>query len=170
MCQDITWEWPIWGSQSVLKEINPEYSLEGLMQKLKLQYFGHLKRRAYSLENALMLGKTEGKRRRGGRGWDDWMASLIQWTWVWANSGRHWRTGELGMLQSLWLQRVRHYWVTKQQQKIWGNKQCSEKQFFLSEGTQGIVDNGSELEEVTSELRTSFRLYFGLVSIRLNHT
>ena len=48
-----------------LKEINPEYSLEGLVLKLKLQYFGHLIRRAYSLEKTLMLGKTEGRRRRG---------------------------------------------------------------------------------------------------------
>ena len=51
--------------QSVLKEINPEYSLEGMMLKLKLQYFGHLMRRADSLEKTLMLGKTEGRRRRG---------------------------------------------------------------------------------------------------------
>ena len=52
-------------SQSVLKEINPEYSLEGLMLKLKLQYFGHMMQRANSLEKILMLGKIEGKRRRG---------------------------------------------------------------------------------------------------------
>ena len=51
-------------NQSILKEINPEYSLEGLMLKLKLQYFGHLMRRTYSLEKSLMLGKIEGKRRR----------------------------------------------------------------------------------------------------------
>ena len=51
--------------QSVLKEINPECSLEGLMPKLKLQYFGHLMRRADSLEKTLMLGKIEGRRRRG---------------------------------------------------------------------------------------------------------
>ena len=55
-------------NQSVLKEINPEYSLEGLMLKLKLQYFGHLTQRAASLEKTLMLGKIEGRRRRGGRG------------------------------------------------------------------------------------------------------
>ena len=55
-------------NQSILKEINPEYSLEGLMLKLKLQYLGHLVRRANSLEKTLMLGKTEGKRRRGDRG------------------------------------------------------------------------------------------------------
>ena len=52
-------------NQSILKEINPEYSLEGLLLKLKLQYFGHLMRRADSLEKTLMLGKIEGKRRRG---------------------------------------------------------------------------------------------------------
>ena len=51
-----------------LKEINLEYSLEGLMLKLKLQYFGHLMRRPNSLEKTLMLGKIEGKRRKGGRG------------------------------------------------------------------------------------------------------
>ena len=52
-------------NQSVLKEINPEYSLEGLMLKLKLQYFGHLIQRADSLENTLILGKIEGRRKRG---------------------------------------------------------------------------------------------------------
>ena len=54
-------------NQSILKEINPDYSLEGLMLKLKLQYFGHLMGRAHSLEKTLMLGKIEGRRRRGQR-------------------------------------------------------------------------------------------------------
>ena len=54
-------------NQSILKEINPEYSLERLMRKLKLQYFGHLKRRTDSLEKTLMLGKIEGRRRGGGQ-------------------------------------------------------------------------------------------------------
>ena len=60
-------------NQSILKEINPEYSLEGLMLKLKLQYFGHMMQRADSLEKTLMLGKTEGRRRRGRQkmGWLD---------------------------------------------------------------------------------------------------
>ena len=52
-------------NQSILKDISPEYSLEGLMLKLKLQYFGHLIRKTHSLEMTLMLGKTEGRRRRG---------------------------------------------------------------------------------------------------------
>ena len=57
-------------NQSILKESNPQYSLEGLMLKLKLQYFGLLMRRLDSLEKTLMLGKTEGNRRKGHRGWD----------------------------------------------------------------------------------------------------
>ena len=72
-------------NQSILKEISPEYSLEGLMLKLKLQYFGHLMQRADSLENTLMLGKFEGGRRGRQRG-DGWMASPTQWTSVWVNS------------------------------------------------------------------------------------
>ena len=63
--------------QSILKEINPEYSLQGLMLKLKLQYFGHLMSRANSLEKTLLLGKIGGRRRRGSRGWDGWMASPV---------------------------------------------------------------------------------------------
>ena len=70
-------------SQSILKEISPEYSLEGLMLKLKLQYFGHLMWRTDSLEKTLMLGKIEGRRRRGWQRWYGWMASLIQRTWIW---------------------------------------------------------------------------------------
>ena len=67
-------------NQSFLKEISPDYSLKGLMLKLKLQYFGHLMRRADSLERTLMLGKTEGRRRRGRQRMRWWMASLTQWT------------------------------------------------------------------------------------------
>ena len=60
-------------NQSILKEINPEYSLEGLMLKVKLQYFGHLMQKADSLEKILILGKIEGRRRRGRQGmrWSD---------------------------------------------------------------------------------------------------
>ena len=69
----------------ILKEINPEYSLEGLMLKLKLQYSGHLIQRAGSLEKTLMRGKIEGKREGGNREWDGWMASLTQRTSIWAD-------------------------------------------------------------------------------------
>ena len=68
--------WTARSKQSVLKKINPEYSLEGLM--LKLQYFGHLMQRTNSLEKTLMLGKIEGRKGRGDRGLDGWMASPTQ--------------------------------------------------------------------------------------------
>ena len=79
-------------NQSILKEINPEYSLEGLMLKLQLQYWGHLMRRTDSLEKTLMLGKIEHRRKGWQRTQDGWMASMTQWTGVWACSRRWWRT------------------------------------------------------------------------------
>ena len=82
-------------NQSILKEISSEYSLEGLMFKLKLQYLGHLLQRTDSFEKILVLGKIEGGRRSGRRGWDVWMASPTQWPWVGVNSGRWWRTEKL---------------------------------------------------------------------------
>ena len=81
-------------NQSILKEISPGCSLEGLMLKLKLQSFGHLMQRADSLEKILLLGKTEGRRRRERQRWDGWTASPTQWTWVWVNCGSWWWTGE----------------------------------------------------------------------------
>ena len=75
-------------NQSIIKEISPEYSLEGLT--LKLQYFGHLMQRTDSLHKTLILGKIEGRRSRNGRGWDGWMGSPAQSTWVWAISGSWW--------------------------------------------------------------------------------
>ena len=95
-------------NQSILKEISPECSLEELMLKLKLQYFGHMMRKAYSFEKTLMLGKMKAGGEGDNRGWDGWMASLTQWTWVWASSGRWWRTGKSGVLQSMASQRVGH--------------------------------------------------------------
>ena len=65
-------------NQPILKEINPEYSLEKLMLNLKLQYFVHLMQRANSLEKTLILEKVEGRRRRGQKGQDGWMASPTQ--------------------------------------------------------------------------------------------
>ena len=67
-------------NQSILKEISPEYSLEGLMLKLKLQYFDHLMQRAYTLEKTLMLERLRAGGEGDDRGRVDWMASLTQWT------------------------------------------------------------------------------------------
>ena len=82
------------------------------MLKLKLQYSGHLMWRANSLEKTLMKGKIEGKRRRGQQRMR-YKASSPQWTWIWANSRRSWRTRKPGVLQSMGLQRVRlSVWTT----------------------------------------------------------
>ena len=94
-------------NKSILKEISPEYSLEGLMLKLKLQYFDHLMLRTDSLEKILMLRKIEGGRRRGDRGWDGWMASPTQWKWVWVNPGIWWWKRSL-VCCSPWSHRVGH--------------------------------------------------------------
>ena len=106
-------------NQSILKDISPACSLEGLMMKLKLQYFVHLMRRIDSIEKTLMLGKIEGREKGANRGWDGWMASLTQWTWVWADSGSWWWTGKPGVLQSMELQRAGHNWATELNWRIW---------------------------------------------------
>ena len=108
-------------NQSILGEINPECSLEGLMLKLKLQYFGHLMQGADSLEKSFMLGKIEGRRRRGHQRMRrlDGIANAMD-----VNLGKTWgmvRDREAGVLQSLGLQRVRHDWLTEQQYLIFSD-------------------------------------------------
>ena len=96
-----------------LMEISPECSLEGLMLRLKLQYFGHLMQKANWLKKNLLLGKIEGRRRRGDRGWNGWMASPTRCTWVWVNSGSWWWTERPRVLRFMGSQRVGHNWVTE---------------------------------------------------------
>ena len=95
-------------NQSILKKISPEYSLEEKMLKLKLQYFGHLSeelthwKRPWCWERLKVGGEGD------NIGWDGWMASPTQWTWVWVNCGNWWWTGRSGMLQSMRSQIVGH--------------------------------------------------------------
>ena len=109
------------GSPLDCKEIQPVHT-EGnqswvfigrMMLKLKLQYFGLLMRRADSFEKILMLGKIAAGGEGDNRGWDGWLASPIQWTWVWVNFGCWYWTERPGLLRFMGLQRVRHDWAAK---------------------------------------------------------
>ena len=100
-------------NQFILKEINPGIFLEGMMLKLKLQYFGYLMRRVTHWKR-LWCWEGLGVGGEGDdRGWDGWMASLTWWTWVWVNSGRWWWTGRPGVLRFTGSQRVEQDWVTE---------------------------------------------------------
>ena len=112
-------------NQSILKEIGPECSLEGLMLKLKPQYFGHLMWRADSFEKNLMLEKIEGRRRRGWQSMKWLDPSLTRWTWVWVDSGSWWWTGRPGVLWFMGLQRVGHDWVTELNWTYYWSQQVS---------------------------------------------
>ena len=85
-------------NQLILKEINHEYSLEVLMLKLKLHYFAHLMWRTDSLERFWCWESLKAGGKQADRGWNSWMASLIQWIWVWVSSRIWWWTGKPGML------------------------------------------------------------------------
>ena len=98
-------------NQSILKEISSEYSLKGLRLKLKLQYSGTWSK------NWLIWKDPDARKywrqERGDRGWNGWVASPTQWTWVWVTSGSWWRTGRPGVLQSVGSQRVGCDWATE---------------------------------------------------------
>jgi len=100
-------------NQSILKEISPGCSPEGMMLKLKLQYFGHLMRKVDSLEKIWCWEGLGAEGEGDDRGWDGWMASLTWWTWVWVNSRSWWWTGRPGVLGYMGSQSVGHDWVTE---------------------------------------------------------
>ena len=103
-------------NQSILKEISPECSLEGLILKLKLQYFGLWCKDLSHLKSPWCWKRVKAEGEGDDRGWDGWMASLTQWTWVWVNSWEficRWWTEKPGVLRFMESQRVRHDWATE---------------------------------------------------------
>ena len=100
-------------NQSILKEISPGCSLEGLILKLKLQYFGHLMWGTNSLKRPWCWERLKEGGEGDNREWDGWMASPTPWTWVWVNSSSCWWTGKPGEMQSMESQRVGHDWATE---------------------------------------------------------
>ena len=103
---------------SILKEISPEYSLEGLKLKLKLQTLVTWCEELTHWKRPWCWKRMRAEWEGGDRGWDSWMTSLTQWTWVWVDFRREWRTGKPGMLQYIGSQRVGHGWAPEQQQVL----------------------------------------------------
>ena len=100
-------------NQSILKEISPKYSLEGLMLKLRSNTLATWCKELTHLKRPWCWERLKAGGEGDDRGWDGWMASPIQRTWVWVNSGSWWWTGRPGVLQSMVSQRVRHSWATE---------------------------------------------------------
>ena len=100
-------------NQPILKEISPEYSLEGLMLKLKLQYLATWCEELSHWKRPWCWERFKAGGERDNRGWDGWMALLTQWTWVWACSGSWWWSWRPGKLQYLGSQRVGHDQATE---------------------------------------------------------
>ena len=114
--EDLRVPWTVRRSnQSTIKEINPEYSFDVLMLKLKLQYFGYLIQGEDSLEKTWCSQRLKAGGEGDDRGCNGWMVSLTQWSWVWTNSGSWWRIGKPDMLQSMETPRFRRDLANEQQ-------------------------------------------------------
>ena len=106
-------------NQSILKAISPEYWLEGLMLKLKLQYFGYLMLELTHWKRPWQWERLKAEGAWDDRGWDCWIASPTHWTWVWMNSGSWLMTGRPGVLRSMGSQRVGHNWAAELNRVLW---------------------------------------------------
>ena len=133
-------------NQSILKEISPEHSLQRLMLKLKLQYFGHWFEELTHWKRPWCCRRLRAGGEGDDRGWDGWMAPLTQWTWVWVNSRSWWGTGRPGVLRFMGLQRVGHDWVTELNLYVFLELYC----FFEDPTNVGSLISGSSAFSKTS--------------------
>ena len=108
-------------NQSILKEISPEYSLEGLCWSWNSNTLATWCEKLTHLKRPWCRERLKAGGEGDDRGWDGWIASQTQWTWVWASSGSWWLTWRPGVLQSMGSQRVRHNWVTwtEMEKRVW---------------------------------------------------
>ena len=163
--EDLRVPWTARGfNQSILKEISPGFSLEGLTLKLKFQYLGTWCEELIHWKRPWCLARFKAGGEGNDRGWDGWMASPPQWTWVWVSSGSWWWTGEPGVLQSMGLQRVGHYWATELR-KINFILMCKDSQNMQkgiiqlkSKKIKSVRDGGRE-ESWLVEVNTAFESY-----------
>ena len=114
-------------NQSILKEISPEYSLEGLMLKLKFHYLATWWKELTPWKRSWCWERLKAGGEGNDRGWDGWMAPTTQWTWVWVGSGSWWWTGKPGGLQSMGSQSNGHYWVTELPEAHFSSQSPSDK-------------------------------------------
>ena len=117
-------------NQSILKEISPEYSLEGLMLKFKLNTLATWCEELTRLKRSWWWERLRAGGEGNDRGWDGWMASPTRWTWVWASSGIWWWTGKAGVLQSMGSQRIGHDWATELNWEAKCNQQKHKKKWL----------------------------------------
>ena len=116
-----------------IKPISPEYSSEGVMLKLSRNTLATWPKELTHWKTPWCWERLKARREGADRGWDGWMASRTQWTWVWASSGRWWRTRKPGVLQSMGSQGVGHDWVPEQQWQPWANLLTSQTLYFLNQ-------------------------------------
>ena len=143
-------------NQSILKETSPDYSLEGLMLKLKLQYLATWWEEVTHLKRPWCWERLKAGGEGDNRGWDCWMASLTQQTWVWVNSGCWLWIGKPGVLQSMGSQRVGHDWATEPN---WNDILCSQRwrSSILSAKTSLRPDCGSDNELLIAKFRLKLK-------------
>ena len=157
-------QWLVVSNQSILKEISPGCSLQGLMLKLKFQYFGHLCKKKTHWKRPWCWERLKAGGERDDRGWDGWMTSPTHQTWVWVNPGSWWWTGSPGTLKSMGSQRVRQDWTTEwNRRRVYSLCNCGENMLWIqhSENKDHGIWSHHFMGNRQENSGNSVSLYFG---------